>query len=398
MDKIVRTVALCCAVLVAMAFPSPASAYCDSPQPLQHILDGYFYGCPDSNPVQGYAYVLGHEAVNTRADASGTSTLDIVCEDASALTQVGHVCQQEAGVPGDGRVTVTFDWAGPPFNSNADCPNPAGVPGVGRNVVQILAVNGAQVLITVGYSIAFAGYMLDMAHPGGGFEPIPCSERDGLTFVSSPPDSPVNTVCIRQTAPHIWSDCDAGAGGTSGGDSCQSDIDPAPAIAPGNLYTTTGSCTVAPGILRAGWQALPTTPGPDGSKCGVINPPATGCLFIGGSSIIGGVETDAITGAIRTCTGSCLAGVDRVAITKAEILQGRLRVDFATEQETTTIGFNVYAGEIKLTTELISAQGTGSNDYSFVVGRGALRNERSITVEAVRGVGTPVRSAPVSVK
>ena len=391
MSRTIPTVALCSAVLVAMAFPSPASAFCDSPQPVQHILEGYFAYCPDVHPVQGYAYVLGQEAVNTRA---GTSSLDIVCEEGLAQTQVGHICQPEAGIAGDQRVTVTFDWGGPPFNTNSDCPNPAGVPGVGRNVVQVMANDGSQVLMTVGYSVAYGAYILEMAHPGGGFDPIPCSQNNGLTFVSSSSSA----TCVMQTAPHIWSDCDPGAGGTSGGDSCQADIDPTPTVAPGNLYTFTGPCNATPNLLRAGWQPLSTTPGPGGSKCAVINQSGFDCTFIGGSSIIGGVETDMLTGYVR---GACLLGcaaVDHVAIRKAEVLQGRLRVDFGTENETTIVGFNVYAGASRLNAGLIAAQGTGSNDYSFVVGRGALRNDRSITVEAVKSDGTSVRSDAVLVK
>lgn len=96
--------------------------------------------------------------------------------------------------------------------------------------------------------------------------------------------------------------------------------------------------------------------------------------------------------------GGAAANSDKVAIKKAELLAGKLRVDFGTENEATIVGFNVYGGATKLNSGIISAKGLGNNDYSFEVGRGALKNERSITVEAVKSDGTSVKSAPVSVK
>jgi len=401
MKKVIRIAALCGAAMAVMAMPTSAYATCGASQPLQHILGMFFTGCPDYRPVQGYAYVLGQEAtINTTTTTPAQPSIDIVCEDGSLLTDQGGLCQPEAGVPGDGNVTVSFDWGGPEQTNGAACPNAAGVPGVGRNVIQVVANDGSQVLITVGYSVDFGGYILEMAHPGDGFAPITCSHQNGLTIVSITPGLQGSTVCVVQTAPPIHSDCDAGTGGTAFGNTCQGGTATTPSVAPWSLYTLSGPCGLTPNLLRSGWQPLPTTPGPNGSKCGVINTaPFNVCSFIGGSSIIQGVETGALTGYLQMpCLLAGCAAVDKVQIKKAEVLQGRLRVDFSTENEATIVGFNVYAGGTKLNAGFIQANGTGSNDYSFEVGRGALKSERSITVEAVKSDGATVRSGAVTVK
>ena len=393
MRKMIRILALCAAAVAVTAMPSPAFAVCSNSQPLQHGIGMFFTGCPDSSPVQGYAYVDGTPATNTSRVAA--ASVDIVCEGRDVDSEAAGQCQPEAGFLGDGNVTIQFNWQNSVQNNGAACPNPAGSPGVGRNVVQVLANDGSQVLLTVGYSIDFSGYILEMAHPGDGFLPIACSHDNGLTIVSGTPGVQANTFCVRQTTPRIYSDCDAGSGGTAFGNTCQGGTAMTPSVEPGNLYATSGPCAFAPDARRSQWQPLATTPGPNDSKCVVIAlPPWPACGFIGGSSVIGGVETDALTGWLRIPTFP--AAVDKVAIRKADLLQGRLRVDFATENEATIVGFNVYAGTAKLNSGLIAAKGQGSNDYSYEVGRGALKNERSITVEALLSDGTSVRSGPVA--
>jgi hypothetical protein len=133
----------------------------------------------------------------------------------------------------------------------------------------------------------------------------------------------------------------------------------------------------------------------------VTRPADNTCAFVGASSLFGdganaGVESGGLTGWLRI--GGAAAASDKVAIKKAELAAGKLSVAFGTENEATIVGFNVYGGSTKLNSGLIAAKGAGSNDYSFEVGRGALKNERSITVEAVKSDGTSVRSASVSVK
>jgi hypothetical protein len=399
MKKVIRILALCGAAVAVLAMPTQAFAVCGTPQPLQHIIGMFFTGCPDAQPVQGYAWVLGQEAtINNTTTTPGVPFLDIVCEDGTALTQQGSLCQPEAGAPGDGNVTVSFDWGGPLQTNGAACPNAAGAPGVGRNVVNVVANDGSAILLSVGYSIDFAGYILEMAHPGDGFSPISCTQQNGLSLVSNTPGLQANTVCVGQSAPQIFSDCDAGSGGLAFGNTCTGGTATTPTVAPGNIYTVNGPCNAVPSVLRSAWQSVTTTPGAGGSKCGSIPRATDGvtCSFIGGSTIVGGVETSSLTGWFRLAPQG--AASDKVAIKKAELAAGKLSVGFATENESTIVGFNVYGGSTKLNSGLIAAKGTGSNDYSFEVGRGALKNERSITVEAVKSDGTTVRSSSVSVK
>jgi hypothetical protein len=73
-------------------------------------------------------------------------------------------------------------------------------------------------------------------------------------------------------------------------------------------------------------------------------------------------------------------------------------VSFSTTNETSIVGFNVYAGSTKLNSGLLQAKGTGSNSYSFEAPRSAVKANRTVTVEAVKSDGSVERSAPVSLK
>ena len=391
MKKVTRILAVIAAALAVTAMPSAVYAFCTAgPQVVSHQFDMFFDNCPDANPVAGYIYVLGSDAT---LNSLGT---DFVCRDGLATTAQGVPCQPGAGIPGDGIVTVQYDWGNPTgAPGGALCPNPGGVAGVGRLGLQVVANNGASVVGSLGFAEAFAGYIMEEIHPGGGFTPISCSPGDGMTLVSNTAGLQANTVCVNQSTPHFWNDCDPDSGGAGLGTCTEGN---APTIAPGQLYTRTAPCNSIPDARKSAWGApLATTPGPGGSKCVSITRPADNtCAFIGGTSIIAGSETSAMTSSMRI--GGAAANSDKVAIKKAELLQGKLKVDFGTENEATIVGFNVYGGATKLNSGLISAKGFGNNDYSFEVGRGALKNERSITVEAVKSDGTSTKSASVSVK
>jgi len=401
MKRVSRILTLGALAVVAMALPSPAGAACSSGQPLMHFFDNFFAGCPDANPVDAYAYVLGQENINTATgavNAGADGKLDIACEAFGVQTEQGLDCQLNSGTAGDGQVSILMDWGGINWQvGNATCPNPAGAYGFARNVVEVVANDGSSAIVTVGFEQGSQVYVLESAHPGGGTEPIFCSHDNGLTIVSITSGLQANTVCVQQTAPPIHSDCDPGSGGEFT-QTCQGNTGTPLVATPGNLFTLTASCFPTPDLRRSGWAPVSSTPGAGGSKCFSFAPPLNPgqCAFIGGSSIIEGVETDVLTGYIRVPCGC--AAVDKVVIRKAELLQGRLRVDFGTENEATIVGFNVYAGGTRLNAGFIQANGTGSNDYSFEVGRGALKNARSITVEAVKSDGTTVRSDAVLVK
>jgi hypothetical protein len=401
-------VAMVALAAIALALPQPARATCANPQPMQHGLGSFFMGCPDINPVQGYLFVLGQEATlnsdSTAAGAGADQQIDFVCEATGVTTEQAIDCMPEAGVAGDGNVVVAFDWGGINLSNGNACPNPAGVPGVGRNIIQVSASDGSSIIATVGFSLDFGFYIVEAAGPED-LSPMACNYDNGLRIVSNTSGLEAQTICFQQSAPAVSSDCDPGTVGAILG-TCQGGTGTPLTVTPGNVYTKFGPCNVAPDTRRASWTPLATTPGPGGSKCGLVsNATGSDCLFFGGSSFFGdGVnpptESPALTAWFRqACLASgCAAGIDGVGIKKAELLHGWLHIDFGTQNEATIVGFNVYGGALKLNSGLIPAQGQGSNAYSFEVGRGALKNERSITVEAILSNGATVRSDPVSVR
>ena len=413
MNKVTKILTLGAVALVVMAAPSTVQAVCPSPQPMQHAFGSFFTGCPDATPVVGYAYALGQEAtLNNNSTAVADGTLDFVCESAlPAQNDMFQDCQPEAGAAGDGNITVLFDWGGPQQSNGSACPNPQGAQGTGaRMVIQVVANDGSSVITSMGFSNDFGQYMVEEAQAFDGASaaiPLACSQTNGLTLVSNTNGLNANTVCVQQAGAPVHSDCDAGTVGEALA-TCTGTAGTQVVSAPGNLYSITGPCNQAPDLRRSVWGApLAVTAGPGGSKCVQVNRPADNtCAFVGGSSLFsdgGGngtsgtpAESGGLTGWLRI--GGAAAASDKVAIKKAELLQGKLAVAFGTENEATIVGFNVYGGSTKLNSGLIAAKGVGSNAYSFEVGRGALKNERSITVEAVKSDGTSVRSASVSVK
>lgn len=415
MKTVTRILTLGAVALLVMAVPSPVRAACPNSQAMQHGFGSFFSSCPDATPVQGYAYALGADTgvatttLNTNSTAVADGTLDFVCE-ASLPAQNDQFgdCQPEAGAAGDGNVTVLFDWGGPNQTAgNSACPNDGGAQGAGRRVViQVVANDGSSINASVGFSTDFGQYLVESAQQFDGVSAVPltCSQTNGLSLVSNTAGLQANTVCLQQAAAPIKTDCDPGTVGEALG-TCSGTVGTPVTGAPGNLYTRTGACGTAPDLRRANWTPLTSTPGPGGSKCVVVTVPpaipAGQCAFVGASTLFGdgsnaATEASGLTGWLRI-TGDAAAS-DKVAIKKAELLQGKLRVDFGTENEAAIVGFNVYAGSSKLNSGLIQAKGIGSNDYSFEVGRGALKNERSITIEAVKNDGTTVRSGSVSVK
>jgi hypothetical protein len=405
MNKVTKILTLGAVALLVMAVPSPVHAACPNPQPMQHAFGSFFTGCPDSQPVVGYAYALGAEATtNTNTTVQADGTLDFVCEATGVQNDQFVDCQPEAGAAGDGNVTVLFDWGGPQ-QSATGCPNPAGAQGTGaRVVIQVVANDGSSIVTSFGFSNDFGQYMVEEAQgfDGAAAIPLACSQSNGLSLVSNTNGLTANTVCVQQAGAPVHTDCDAGTVGEALG-TCTGTVGTQVTAGPGNLYSITGPCNTTPDLRRSTWGSpLAVTAGPGGSKCVQVNRPADAtCAFVGSSSLIGDgsvapAESGGLTGWLRI--GGAAAASDKVAIKKAELAAGKLAVAFGTENESLIVGFNVYGGSTKLNSGLIAAKGTGSNSYSFEVGRGALKNERSITVEAVKSDGTSVRSASVSVK
>jgi hypothetical protein len=388
------------AAIIVLCVSTQVYALCPVSQAAANF-GGKIANCPDAKPVSGFVGVVGSTATNNSAG------LDVICEDGNVgtLNQQLVQCQGEAGVVGDGFVTFQFDWGNlPPANG---CPNAAGNPGIGRNIFGIVCNNGAGALATVAYDTGSGNYVLDFAHPydpGTGNYDLPVGTNlNGLKLAQFTRAGGADTACIDQTTSpiHLYSDCDPGSAATAFGVICP---DTTPTVAPGaNLYITTGPFAVKPADLRVSggltpWAVQTTTAGPAGSKCVNFPTPAVGlCTWIGSTSVVGGSDTGAISGWVEVCGGQTAAS-DKVKINSAAFNQGKLAVGFGTENEALIVGFNVYAGSTKLNTGLIAAKGTGSNTYSFEVGRGAVKSNKTVTVEAVKSDGTVVMTAPANVK
>jgi hypothetical protein len=386
-------------VFALIAVAPPAHAICSGSRPANEFT-GYIAGCPDAFPVAGFLAVVGS------ADTINNNGIDFMCEDGAALDPAKVPCLPDAGVIGDGRVDIQFDWANLDFSTAPPtqplgCPDPAGVPGVDRNFAQIVCNDGTGVIVTVDYDIGTAGYpfyfmaRLDL---GNSELVLPLSKgQTGLSVMSSNRAGGLDTLCIAQTGPvPIYSDCDPESLAFQYGVGCDT---PTPTVSPGaNFYLTIGPATPPPTDLRvAAWSLQSTTPGPGGSRCiRYTTPPAGDCARVGSTAVVAGQDTGAIASWISSC--DVPMATDSVGIDSAVLSHGRLQVDFSTGNETLITGFNVYAETTKLNAAPIPAQGTGSNSYTFDVGRGALKSVRTVLVEAVKSDGTVVRTDPVSLK
>lgn len=383
-------VGLALAAILAFAAVSPVQAACTlDTQVLFHGLGSYFTNCADATAVGGYAYLLSAPA------ATNSGAQDIVCENATQLNQ-GFPCQPEAGIDGDGIVTITYDW-GAGNAGSVGCPNPAGA-GNGTTPIGMTVVDskGNGVLMTMTFNEALGGFMVEQAQQitpdGNSGIPVACAYNGpSLTTAAS-----TTQACVNVPVPTLYSDCDTGSVGEAIG-LCAASGATRPTVDRGKLYVRQAACGTAPDTRIAGWTLLGTQPDATGAACNTFNAAATGlCNFIGSTGIVGGTETPNVLGWFQVNAPG--AATDKVKIDSAAFAQGKLVVAFSTQDESTIVGFNVYAGSTKLNTGLIAAKGTGSNAYSFETGRGAVKNNKSVTVEAVTSTGGVIKSAPASVK
>jgi hypothetical protein len=388
--------------LGAVATPQvqAAGVPCASSTPMAQ-LNAPITNCPDPDPgpsgpapVSMYSYLLSDPTTNSAG-------LGGICFDAARQNGILQSCGTSyAGVAGDGNIAVQFDWQAPGTNG---CPSTTLADGDNPIAISVVASNGTSAFITVGASSSIAGYVVDMAFPFDGSSaalPIQCSAQSGVKYTSG---ASGGTICVNAPAPQIWSDCDptslaaAYAGAGIPGGACQSPGNK-PVATRGKMYRKEAACRTTPDLrIAQGWTLLAAAPDTAGNACNPVPAAAPGnCAFVGTTTSLGGVESPTITGLIQI-PGQGAAG-DKVKISKATLDQGKLNVDYSTENEMTIVGFNVYAGGIKLNASLISAKGTGSNSYTFSVGRGAVKNNRTVKVEAVLSTGATVDSNTVTLK
>lgn len=382
--KKISCVALVLAVLVAFGTAAPVYAACTyDPALVWHGLGFSFTNCADASPVSGFIYEVASAATVNSAGQ------DFVCEVGFVNNGIGVPCQPEAGTAGDGIVTAYYNWF---TTGSVGCPNPdptAVGQGAGSNVIAVQIVDnaGKSAILTVGFDAGLNGYTLEAAYPfdGANLGAVECSYANSpsLVSLSAGPSPSADTVCVNVPVPQVFSDCDpSSAGGALG--SCPTGT-PLP-VNRGRVYTRDAACGSSPDARLAGWTLLPNAPDGQGNACNLINRPLTGCAFVAATANIGGLETTGVTGSFQV--GGASAANDKIKIDQAALVQGKLLVKFSTTNESLTTGFNVYAGETKLNQTTIRAKGTGSNSYSFEIGRGAVKSNKSVTVEALKSDGT----------
>jgi hypothetical protein len=393
MVRLTKLLGLGIAAGIALAASPHAFAAC--PQPVQPatMFSSHVVGCADYYPVASFLAVVGN------ASTINNNGISAICQDQNGTDGIGLPCSSAAGVLGDGQVYVQFDWGNttPEGLAPLGCPNAGALPNVGRNFIQIVCNDGTSAIVTTSFDIAMAGYNFDLASrldpvSGDAFLTFSTqgSPQNLLNVVAVGLVGPPTTICFGQPKPiPVFSDCDPGSVASQFGVTCP---DTTPTVGWGaGLFTTTS--LLPPTDLRlSAWTLASTTPGPFGSEC--VSVPAL--TWIGRTAIVGGQETGAIVSYVRGPTP--VAATDVVRIDSAAFMHGKLAVSFSTGNEALIVGFNVYAGSsTKLNAGLIPAKRTGSNAYTFAIGRGAVKSDRTVTVEAVKSDGTTVRTAAAAV-
>jgi len=372
-------------VLAAVLFAgaAPVQAVCSGldTQVMFHGLDSYFDQCPDDNAVTGYTYLISAPAGTN----SGAQTF--VCNQGFIQNGIGVPCPPQAGIAGDDIVAIYYDW-GTGNPGSVGCPNPSGAGnGITPIVLQVTANNGASVMTSLSFNSDVLGYLVEQAHPydGANVLPLHC-EFDGAPSVLSVNQiAPgVNRVAVHVSAPNVHSDCDPGTVGEALAICAAGSTKPT--SAPGRLYVREALCDTSPDGRTTGWALTPNQPNASGDATNDFNTPTTvgNCLYLGASGTIGGVESAALAGALQLAGAG--AASDRFSA-KANFERGNFNLSIATVNETSLVGFNVLSGTTKLNKELIRAVGTGSQNYTFSVSRGALKSSKTVTVEGVKSNG-----------
>jgi hypothetical protein len=388
MNRTFRNGILLTAVLTLVGAPS-AWAVCSSvvSQPVWNGGLGFISNCPDANQVAGWIYLLSAPGTTN----SGAQSNAVVCEQAGD-GGLGIPCQPEADAPG--QVTINYEF-GPGNPGAVGCPNPseAGPDGVFPIGVQVVCNNGAGAIMQFGYAQGLLMYLVEQAFPFDNF--IDAGFGNGPQLTSFTPGPTSDMVCVNVPNPTVHSDCNAGTQGD--GSTCTDGGSSRPQNVRGNLYIQQAPCDAIPDPRNVTpWAPAQVQPDAAGAACNTVPKAAAGsCQFVGATARVGVNETGSMIGWLRV---GALASNDKVKIDKAEYVHGKLVVDFSTENETSIVGFNVYSGSTKLNGSLIAAKGTGSNTYTFEVGRGATKGGKSVIIEAAKSDGTFEKTAPVALK
>lgn len=387
MKRIFRNGLMLMVAMALMGAPSAWAACTFTSQQIWNGLGGFIGSCPDAQPVVAYTYAMSSPAtINSAAQA-------VACNDGTVTLPTFLPCQAEAGTPGDGNVTIYYEW-GEGNTGSVGCPNPD-TTGEDPVALQLVCNNGASVLLTIGFFEATQQYMIELAGAGADGGLIFANFANGPQVVSVNDAGAAWTVTARIPDPTTISDCNPGSFAEANGVNLCTVT--RPAYTRGRLYTRQAPCGSTPDPrLVSGWTLLPGAIDGTGAAINTINKPANDCAYIGATATLGAAETAAVVGSFQVTPNA--AANDKVKIDNAAFAQGKLVVAFSTTNETSIVGFNVYSGATKLNGNLITAKGAGSNAYSFEIGRGALKGGKSVLVEAVKSNGTVEKTAPVALK
>ncbi len=428
-------VALMVCGMAALAVPLYAVP-CGTPIFMQHQVSNFV--CKDATEVAALAW-----QINNAANNSGTE--NIACEAA------GRDNCLQGGTAGDGVVVIDFDWVNPGI---AGCPQIAGVNN--RVVVVVQADDGRGVMASIGGTSVdlTAGYIVDLAHPGGlGGDPtapqlVRCGNvcsNDLTTPCASNADCPAPATCkgagrptinlatnntdgtttlnLTFPQPQVFSDCDPNSVGQAFG-FCGDGF--SPAAGQGNIYTSIqhcnstcsnapttmctsnadcpagGSCLVPsrPGVNRANWTLNAVRPDATGNAVITVPRPTSSgdCLYVGSTTMINGNESAGITG-FAAVGGPGVASPVALDV-RAEQAGGNVRIRWHTSIEVGLVGFNVLTdggkqGLRKVNDALIVADGNGGGKpYEVSIARGKFQSSRTVIIESVLADQTTLRSAP----
>ncbi len=279
-------------VLVCAVMPTTAFALCTEISPLYHGLGGYF-ACDDRGQVAAVAYSLAHPT-----DVS-TGTEDIACE--ATFGNPRHDCLT-GGVIGDREVTIQSDWGNPGIEG---CPV-TGDTG-DRIVIVVQGLDGQGLVVSIGYSADYAGYLVEAASPTIGVG-LACSVRSGApAILNQTTEASGNiTLDLKFETPIVLTDCEPGSlGGVLR--TCLDGFNPSPAFGP--IYTSVQQCVSNPDLRRSLWTATGVSPDAAGNARVTVTPPASAqCVYVGAAPLIGGVESGAIVGFVTL--GGVACGLD----------------------------------------------------------------------------------------
>jgi hypothetical protein len=382
-------------VALVAAQPSPVEANCVAGtfNLVSHQFGGFFQNCADAAPVSGFIWSVGGAATHN----SGTT--DVICEDLAGETQTQSCVftgpAADISQPGDGLVTVQFDYGNP--GTFPGCPNPNSDATGLRQVIQVSANDGSSLLASVGWS-DIGLYLVDAAHPATG-GPLSCTHTEaGLSVLSF--DG--TTLRARVPSPKVYTDCDPGSLGADVLGSCNPTT--VPTSASGRLYQTMGRCGQYPSpLLASGWTFLADASSGEAVATVPRSDLADTCTFVGASGIVGGNETLATVGILQ------IAGLNAPPPKALNVLARRagneIVLSWRTAAEFSLLGFDVLAdlpgkkGRVKLNDNLIAAQGgvTGAGaSYEHRIPTSRLQGAKTLIIQSVLSTGATLLSDPAS--